>query len=41
MNYLYILLKNQFLDEEGYQKLQLSLPAMPRMIVSGDKFKQV
>jgi hypothetical protein len=41
LDYLYMLFKNQSLDEEGYQSIQLSLPALPRIIVSGDKFKDL
>jgi len=39
IDYLYMLFKNQALDEEAYKNVQLTLPAMPRIIVSGDKFK--
>jgi hypothetical protein len=38
---LYMLFKNQALDEEGYKSVQLTLPAMPRVIVSGEKFKDL
>ena len=41
LDYLYILFKNQALDEEGYKSVQLTLPALPRLIVSGDKFKDL
>jgi len=41
IEYLYILFKNQALDEEGYKSVQLTLPALPRLIVSGDKFKDL
>jgi hypothetical protein len=41
MDYLYMLFKNQALDEEAYKNVQLTLPAMPRIIVSGDKFKDL
>jgi len=41
MDYLYMLFKNQALDEEAYKSVQLTLPAMPRIIVSGDKFKDL
>jgi len=40
-DYLYMLFKNQALDEERYKHVQLTLPAMPRIIVSGKKFKDV
>jgi len=39
-DYVYILFKNQYLDEEAFNQVQLELPAMPRVIVSGDKFNQ-
>jgi hypothetical protein len=38
-DYVYLLLKNLALDEDGYQSIQLSLPAMPRMIVSASKLQ--
>jgi uncharacterized protein with ParB-like and HNH nuclease domain len=41
LDYLYMLFKNQALDEEGYKSVQLTLPALPRLIVSGDKFKDL
>lgn len=41
IDYLYMLFKNQALDEEGYASVQLTLPALPRVIVSGDKFKDL
>jgi hypothetical protein len=41
IDYLYMLFKNQALDEEAYKSVQLTLPAMPRIIVSGDKFKDL
>ena len=41
IDYIYMLFKNQSLDEEGYKSVQLSLPALPRMIVTGDKFKDL
>jgi len=41
IDYLYMLFKNQALDEEGYKSVQLTLPALPRVIVSGDKFKDL
>jgi hypothetical protein len=41
LDYLYTLFKNQSLDEEGYKSIQLTLPALPRLIVSGDKFKDL
>ena len=41
IDYLYMLFKNQALDEEPYKSVQLTLPAMPRIIVSGDKLKDL
>lgn len=41
IDYIYMLFKNQALDEEAYKSVQLTLPAMPRIIVSGDKFKDL
>jgi len=41
MDYLYMILKNQALDEEGYKSIQLTLPAMPRIIVAGEKLKDL
>jgi len=41
LDYVYMLLKNQYLDEEGFDKVQLNMPAMPRMIVSGSKFSDI
>jgi hypothetical protein len=41
IDYLYVLFKNQALDEEGYKSIQLTLPALPRLIVSGDNFKDL
>ena len=38
-DYVYLLLKNLSMDEDGYQSIQLSLPAMPRMIVTASKLK--
>jgi hypothetical protein len=41
LEYVYLLFKNQYIDDAGYKSIQITLPAMPRIIVSGDKFKQV
>ena len=41
LEYVYMLLKNQYLDEEGFEKVQVNMPAMPRMIVSGSKFSDI
>uniref|UniRef100_A0A6C0ANH2 Uncharacterized protein n=1 Tax=viral metagenome TaxID=1070528 RepID=A0A6C0ANH2_9ZZZZ len=40
-DYVYLLLKNLSLDEDGYQKIQFSLPAMPRVIVDASKLNDV
>ena len=39
LDYIYYLMKNQYLDEEGFSKFQVNMPGMPRMIVGGEKFK--
>jgi hypothetical protein len=41
VDYLYMLFKNQSLDEDAYSRVQVTIPAMPRMIVSGNKFKDL
>jgi hypothetical protein len=41
MEYLYMLLKNQALDEEGYNSIQVTIPAMPRVIISAEKMKDL
>lgn len=41
LEYVYMLLKNQYVDEEGFDKVQVNIPAMPRVIVSGEKFNEV
>jgi len=41
MDYLYMLFKNLALDEEPYESVQLTFPAMPRIIVSSDKLKDL
>lgn len=38
-DYVYNLFMNFTLDEDGYQLIQFSLPAMPRVMVSGSKLK--
>lgn len=38
-DYVYLLLKNLTLDEDGYQQVQFSLPAMPRVIVSASRLQ--
>lgn len=41
MQYMYLLFKNQSLDEEAPSKVQVNIPSMPRIIVSGDKFQEL
>ena len=41
LDYVYMLLKNQYLDEEGFESVQVNMPAMPRMIVNGSKFSDI
>jgi len=41
LEYVYIMLKNQSLDNEPYELIQVNNPAMPRVIFKGDKFKDV
>jgi len=41
LDYIYYLLKNQYLDEEGFENLQVDLPAMPTMIVKGSNIRDV
>ena len=41
LDYVYYLMKNQYLDEEGFDRVQVNMPAMPRMIVDGEKFKDI
>jgi hypothetical protein len=36
-DYLYFLLKNLSLDEDGYQHIQFSLPAMPRVLIAASR----
>jgi hypothetical protein len=38
---MYLLFKNQSLDEEAPCKVQVNIPSMPRVIVSGDKFQEL
>jgi hypothetical protein len=39
--YVYLLLKNQHLDDEGYQHVQINIPAMPCIIMSASKINEV
>jgi hypothetical protein len=41
MNHVYLILKNQMVDDDGFQAVQFTLPAMPRMLVYTDKFREV
>jgi hypothetical protein len=41
MDYIHLLFKNQYLDDEPYTHIQVNIPAMPRIIISGDKFNDV
>ena len=41
MQYVYMLLKNQSLDEEGYTSFQINMVAMPGIIVGADKLKDL
>jgi len=38
-DYVYLLLKTLTLDEDGYQLIQFSLPAMPRILISVSKLQ--
>lgn len=41
LEYVYMVLKNQALDDEGYDSVQFTMPAMPRVIVPGSDFKDL
>ena len=41
MNHVYLVMKNQMIDDDGFQAVQFTLPAMPRMLVYTDKFREV
>ena len=41
LEYVYMVLKNQALDDEGYDSVQFTIPAMPRVIVPGSDFKDL
>ena len=41
LEYVYILLKNQSLDSEPYEFIQVNNPAMPRVMFKGDQFQDV
>ena len=40
-DYVYLLLKNLTLDEDGYQNIQFSMPAMPRVLINASRLKDV
>ena len=41
MQYVYMLLKNQSLDEDGYSSFQINMIAMPGVFVTADKLKDL
>ena len=41
MNHVYLILKNQMIDDDGFEAVQFTLPAMPRMLAYTDKFRDV
>jgi len=41
LDYIYMVVKNQYADDEPYHHVQLNIPAMPRVILSASKFKEV
>lgn len=41
LDYVYYLMKNQYLDDESFDRVQVNMPAMPRMIVDGEKFHDI
>jgi len=38
-DYVYLLLKSLTVDEDGYEKIQFSVPAMPRFLVSSSNMR--
>lgn len=38
-NYVYLLLKNLVFDEDSYEQIQFSLPAMPRVLINVSNLK--
>ena len=40
-DYVYMILKNQSIDEDAYKYIQVTAPAMPRVLVSGSLMKEV
>ena len=41
VNHLYLTLKNQAIDDDGFNSVQFSLPAMPRILVNVERFRDV
>lgn len=41
LEYVYMLVKNQYADDEPYKHVQVNIPAMPRVILSSQKFNEV
>lgn len=41
INHVYLLLKNQMIDDDGFKAVQFNLPAMPRILVNVEKFRDV
>ena len=38
LNHMYVTLKNQVMDDDGFESLQFNMPAMPRLLVSVSRF---
>ena len=41
LDHIYFILKNQYLDTDKFRQIQIDPPAMPRILVDGDKFNDV
>jgi hypothetical protein len=41
LEYVYMVVKNQYADDEPYNHVQVNIPAMPRVILSASKFGEV
>ena len=39
--YLYTLLKNIYMDSDGYEEVQVDLPGLPRILVKASSFKEL
>lgn len=39
LDYVYVLIKNQYVDDEPYDTIQFDIPAMPPILVKSEKFK--